>query len=156
RVVMATVSSPYATSVPPEVFAKAERRNFIDELVLAKLASLNIPPSPPARDDEFLRRAYLDTIGVLPTADEARAFLADTSADKRDRVIESLLSRPEYVDYWAYKWSDLLLVNGERLRPPAMWSYYSWIRNHVEANTPWDEMVRELVTAKGSTLENGA
>jgi hypothetical protein len=124
--------------------------------VLAKLASLNIPPSPPATDDEFLRRAYLDTIGVLPTADEARAFLADTSADKRDRVIESLLSRPEYVDYWAYKWSDLLLVNGERLRPPAMWSYYSWIRNHVEANTPWDEMVRELVTAKGSTLENGA
>ncbi|MEX0713757.1 MAG: DUF1549 domain-containing protein [Pirellulales bacterium] len=156
RVVMATVSSPYATSVPPEVFAKAARRNFIDELVLAKLASLNIPPSPPARDDEFLRRAYLDTIGVLPTADEARAFLADTSADKRDRVIELLLSRPEYVDYWAYKWSDLLLVNGERLRPPAMWSYYSWIRNHVEANTPWDEMVRELVTAKGSTLENGA
>ncbi|MEX2120956.1 MAG: DUF1553 domain-containing protein [Pirellulales bacterium] len=156
RVVMATVSSPYTTSVPAEVFAKAERRNFIDDLVLDKLASLNIPPSPPARDDEFLRRAYLDTIGVLPTADEARAFLADTSADKRDRVIEWLLSRPEYVDYWAYKWSDLLLVNGERLRPPAMWSYYSWIRNHVEANTPWDEMVRELVTAKGSTLENGA
>src|SRR4029079_1510161 len=75
-----------------------------------------------------------------------------------------LLDRPEFVDYWSYKWSDLLLVNGERLdfgkrqnRDSAlMWAYYSWIRNHVEADTPWDVMVRELVTAAGSNLENGA
>ena len=156
RVVIATVSAPYAKPVPPDVFANAERRNFIDELVLAKLASLNIPPSPPASDGEFLRRAFLDTIGVLPTVEETRAFLADTSADKRDRLIESLLNRPEFVDYWAYRWSDLLLVNSERLRPPAMWAYYSWIRNQVEANTPWDEFARQVVTAQGSTLENAA
>ncbi|MGH7138797.1 MAG: DUF1549 domain-containing protein, partial [Pirellulales bacterium] len=156
RVVTATISSPYPTPVPPEVFAKAERRNFIDEMVLAKLASLNIPPSPPAGDSEFLRRAYVDTIGVLPTGDEARAFLKDTSPDKRDKLIESLLQRPEFVDYWAYKWSDLLLVNSEKLRPPAMWAYYTWIRNQVEANTPWDEFARQVVTAKGSTLEDGA
>ena len=156
RVVTATISSPYPTPVPAEVFAKAERRNSIDELVLAKLASLSIPPSPLAGDSEFLRRAYLDTIGVLPTADEARAFLSDPSTDKRDKLIESLLQRPEFIDYWAYKWSDLLLVNSERLRPPAMWAYYTWIRNQVEANTPWNELARQVVTAKGSTLENGA
>ncbi len=156
RVVMASITAPYATPLPAEVFAKAERRNFIDELVLAKLASLNIPPSPPAGDAEFLRRAFIDTIGVLPAPDEVRAFLADASPDKRDPLVESLLNRPEFVDYWAYKWSDLLLVNSERLRPPAMWAYYSWIRNQVEANTPWDEFVRQIVTAKGSTLENGA
>jgi hypothetical protein len=156
RVVTATITAPYPTPVPPEVFAKAERRNFIDELVLAKLASLSIPPSPSAGDGEFLRRAYVDTIGLLPTADESRAFLSDTSADKRDKLIESLLQRPEFVDYWAYKWSDLLLVNSEKLRPPAMWAYYNWIRNQVEANTPWDEFARQVVTAKGSTLENGA
>ena len=156
RVVTATISSPYPTPVPPEVFAKAERGNFIDELVLAKLASLSIPPSPPATDSEFVRRAHLDTIGVLPTADEARTFLSDPSPDKRDKLIESLLQRPEFVDYWAYKWSDLLLVNSEKLRPPAMWAYYTWIRNQVEANTSWDELARQVVTAKGSTLENGA
>ncbi|HVU89973.1 MAG TPA: DUF1549 and DUF1553 domain-containing protein [Pirellulales bacterium] len=156
RVAVAAVSAPYEKPVAADVFASAPRRNFIDELALAKLASLNIPPSPPAADAEFLRRAFLDTIGVLPTIEEARAFLADTSADKRDKLIESLLARPEFVDYWAYKWSDLLLVNSEKLRTPALWSYYTWIRNQVEANTPWDEFARQIVTAKGGTLENGA
>ncbi|MBI2823532.1 MAG: DUF1553 domain-containing protein [Planctomycetia bacterium] len=156
RVVVASVSAPFEKPVPAEVFAAAPRRNFIDELVLAKLSSLNIPPSPPAGDAEFLRRAHLDTIGLLPTADEARAFLADASADKRDKLVEALLARPEFVDYWAYKWSDLLLVNGERLAGPAMWSYYSWIRNQVEAGAPWDAIARGIVTARGSTLENGA
>jgi hypothetical protein len=156
RVAVAAVSAPYEKPVAPDVFAASLRRNFIDELSLAKLASLNIPPSPPAADGEFLRRAYLDTIGVLPTVEETRAFLGDTSADKRDRLIESLLARPEFVDYWAYKWSDLLLASSEKLRTPALWSYYTWIRNQVEANTPWDEFARQIVTAKGGTLENGA
>lgn len=156
RVVIATITAPFPTPVAAEVFANAPRRNEIDELVLTKLAALTIPPSPRASDAEFLRRAHLDTIGVLPTTDETRAYLADASADKRDRLIESLLKRPEFVDYWAYKWSDLLLVNSEKLRPPAMWAYYTWIRNQVEANTPWDEFARQVVTAKGSTLENGA
>jgi hypothetical protein len=163
KVAIATVTSPFAKAVPAEVFAKAERRNFIDELVLEKLESLNIPPSPPATDAEFIRRAFVDTIGVLPTADETRAFLADASPDKRDKLIERLLARPEFVDYWSYKWADLLLVNSEKLKPGAgnsksvaMWSYYSWIRNRVEANSPWDEIVRELITVQGSALENGA
>lgn len=156
QVVVATISSPYAQSNDRSRFASAPRRNFIDELVLEKLESLNLPPSPPASDAEFLRRAFIDVIGVLPTVAETRQFLGDSSPDKRDRLIETLLERPEFVDYWTYKWSDLLLVNSEKLKPPAMWAYYQWVRNHVAAGTPWDTMVRQLMTAKGSTLENGA
>src|SRR4029453_6286724 len=137
--------------VDTKVFAEAQQRNFIDELALKQLRRLNIPPSPPATDEEFLRRAYIDTIGTLPSADEARAFLNNQSADKRDKLIESLLARPEFVDYWAYKWSDLLLVNSETLKTRAMWSYYHWIRDQVAANTPWDEFVRSIITARGST-----
>ncbi len=160
RIVVATITAPFAQEVPAEnfapIFASATPRNFIDEHVLAKLQSLNLPPSPPAGDSEFLRRAFLDTIGVLPTADETRAFLSDPSPQKRDKLIEMLLGRPEFVDYWAYKWSDLFLVSSEKLRPPAMWAYYDWIRRQVAANAPWDRMARAIVTSQGSTLENGA
>ena len=156
RIAIATITAPYTNQVAAEVFARAPKRNFIDEEVLTKLRELNIPPSPRATDEEFVRRAFLDTIGTLPTAREAREFANNKATDKRDRLIDSLLARPEFVDYWSYKWSDLLLVNSERLRPAAMWSYYNWIRNNVAANTPWDRFVRELVTARGSTLENGA
>jgi hypothetical protein len=154
--VVATITVPYQHPVDAKVFAEAPRRNFIDELVLKQLTRLNIPPSPPASDEEFLRRAYVDTIGTLPTADESRAFLNDQSPDKRDKLIESLLARPEFVDYWAYKWSDLLLVNSEKLKPNAMWAYYRWVRQQVAENRPWDKLARDLVTAHGSTLENGA
>lgn len=154
--VMSFVSVPYANSGASAAFAQAETRNFIDREIHEKLASLNLPPSPLADDATFLRRAFLDTIGVLPTADEVRAFLDDTSLEKRDRLVDQLLARPEFVDYWSYKWSDVLLVSGERLRPKAVETYYQWIRGKVAADTPWDELVRELVTASGSTHENGA
>jgi hypothetical protein len=150
------ITSPYAAPVLDEVFAKAPRKNFIDELVLKQLQLLRLPPSPPADDAAFLRRIYLDTMGKLPTADEVRAFLADTKPDKRDRLIDSLLTRSEFVDYWSYQWSDLLLVNGTVLRPEAVKSFYSWIRERVEKNTPWDEFARDIVDARGSSLENGA
>jgi hypothetical protein len=156
KIAIATVSVPYGNDVPPEVFAKAPRRNVVDERVLEKLRSLNLPPSPRGEDAEFLRRAFLDTIGTLPTAEEARRFLADAAPDKRDRLIEGLLARPEFVDYWAYKWSDLLLVSTKKLSLPTMWAYYTWVRHQVAANTPWDRVARQIVTAKGGTLENGA
>lgn len=156
RIVVATITVPFTQTAAAGAFDKAPRRNFIDDLVLAKLKRLNLPPSPRASDAEFLRRAFIDTIGVLPTADETRAFLADAALDKRDRLINGLLARPEFVDYWTYKWSDLLLVNTEKLPPPAMWSYYRWIRSQVAENTPWDQFARRIVTASGSTLENGA
>ncbi len=154
--VVATVACAFDAPLAADVLAAAPRRNFIDERVLDKLKALNLPPSPTASDGEFIRRAFLDTIGVLPTADEARAFLADPSPDKRDKLVELLLARPEFVDYWAYKWSDLLLVSSEKLKPAAMWAYHDWIRNQVANNTPWDVLARSIVTATGSTLENGA
>ena len=156
KITFATVEVPFENSVAPEVFTGATRRNWIDDFVLEKLSELNIPPSPRCTDEEFLRRAFLDTIGVLPTAQEVRAFLADASKGKRDRVIEALLMRPEFIDYWAYKWSDLLLVTKRKLPLPAVWSYYKWIRDQVATNTPWDEFARRLLLARGSTLENGA
>ena len=154
--VVGTVSVPYETKLSPDVFAKAERSNFIDELVLAKLKSLTLPPSPLASDAEFLRRTFLDTIGVLPTAGEVRKFLADRSPDKRDRLVDHLLTRPEFVDYWSYKWSDVLLVTGARLRPQALKAYYKWIRDRVAENAGWDQFARGVVLAKGSTIQNGA
>jgi hypothetical protein len=154
--VVATISVPYPSKISPEIFATAPRRNFIDELSLAKLESLNLPPSPPCTDGEFIRRAMIDTVGLLPTGDETRAFLADTTPDKRDRLIEQLLGRPEFVDYWCHRWCDLLLASSERLRPKALNAYYDWIRTQVKENTPWDKFVYNVVTASGNTLENGA
>jgi len=156
RIDIATITVPYTNKVAKSVFTRAKRRNFIDELALEKLQSLNLPVSPRCTDSEFIRRAFIDATGVLPTAQETRDFLADKSAAKRDKLIESLLRRPEFVDYWTYKWSDLLLVSTKQLKPPAVWSYYNWIRNNVAANTPWDAFARKVITAQGGTLENGA
>ncbi|QDU40996.1 Bacterial Ig-like domain (group 2) [Maioricimonas rarisocia] len=149
-------TSPDGADAKPQVVDQREPRNFIDEHVDRQLARLNLPASPACSDSEFIRRAYVDTIGLLPTAEEVKAFLADTSEDKRDRLIEDLLGREEFVDYWTYKWSDVLMLNGTLLRPEALKSYYEWIRGHVEKNTPWDQTVREVLTATGNSFENGA
>jgi hypothetical protein len=156
KIVIAGITVPYDNKIPAELFAKAERRNFIDELVLKQLQRMNIAPSPQAGDAEFVRRAFLDTIGTLPTTAEVRAFLADPAPDKRDKLIDQLLSRSEFVDYWTYKWSDMLTITGERLRPNAVKAYYMWIREQVAQNKPWDQFVREIVTSQGSATENGA
>ena len=156
RIVLSRITVPYAHAIDSQVYKEAPSRNLIDEHVNKKLEQLNLRPSPRADDATFLRRAYLDTIGTLPTQEETLAFLENQSPDKRDKLIDSLLAREEYVDYWAYRWSDVLLINGKYLRPKAVKSYYQWIRGQVENNTPWDELVRLLVTSSGSNLENGA
>jgi hypothetical protein len=156
KTVLGTVQVPYETRLPSSTFSKADRRNSIDDLVLAKLETLNVPPSPICSDSEFLRRASLDTIGVLPTAAEARVFLADRRPDKRVRLADELLMRPEFVDYWTSKWSDLLLVSAARLRPSAVGTFSKWIRKRVAEDEPWDRFVREIIAARGSTSENGA
>lgn len=152
----ATITVPYPGTVSPELFTSSRRANFIDDLVMEKLQALNMPPSPRADDSEFLRRVFLDTIGVLPAVDEARAFLADTNESKRELLIDQLLARPEFVDYWAYQWSDVLLLTGNRLRPDAIKSYYKWIRERVAENVGWDAFARGIILARGSTFENGA
>ena len=156
KLVTARITSPFPDKVDPAAYARAPRANFIDDLVLAKLAELNIEPSPLSSDAEFIRRAFLDAAGILPAPEEVRAFLADTTPDKRVKLVDTLLARPEFVDYWSYKWSDLLLVSSRSLPSNAMWSYYNWIRKNVEANTPWDRMAREILPASGNTLSNGA
>jgi hypothetical protein len=155
-VAAAWVTSPMDNTVNPKVFTAAGRNNYIDGLVLKKLAALRIPPSPGCTDAEFIRRAYLDAAGILPTPAEVRKFLADRSADKRAKLIDRLLERPEFVDYWAYKWSDLLLVSTRKLPQPAVWAFYQYIRQSVADNKPWDQFARDILTAKGSTLDNGA
>ena len=143
----------------PVPFPDIQPNNKIDELVFAKLRKLNIPPSDLASDEMFLRRVYLDTIGTLPTPDEVRQFLSDPSPDKRAKVIESLLSREEFVDFWTLKWCDLLRVKPEfpiQLWPKGVASFYRWIRTSIAQNKPYDQFVRELLTASGSAYRNGA
>src|SRR5690242_6181155 len=94
-------------------------------------------------------------MGIVPTAEETNTFVADTAPDKRDRLIDAVLARSEFADYWAYKWSDLLLVTGARLTPANLNAYYAAIRKAVLNNTPWDQFAREVVTATGSTVDNG-
>ena len=156
KIVISRITAPYAQDVNPGVFVHAARRNFIDDLVLTQLRRLNLEPAPRCSDEVFIRRVYLDTIGTLPTAQESREFLANGSPTKRDELIESLLERDEFADYWTYRWSDVLMINGTLLRPDAVKAYYQWIHGNVKENTPWDEFVRQVITAKGSSIENGA
>jgi hypothetical protein len=155
QIVLAHVTSPFEHQVSSDGEANTPERNFIDQRVNEKLRQLNLAASPRCNDSTFVRRAFIDTTGTLPTVKETVAFLDDPSPDKRDRLIDALLQRKEYVDYWSYRWSDVLLINGKRLRPPAVKAYYQWIRQHVEQNTPWDQIVRELVTTSGSNLQRG-
>jgi hypothetical protein len=147
---------PYPYRLQEAVFKNAPRHNYIDDAVLKHLEALHIPPSPAASDAEFIRRAYLDAAGILPTPKEVEAFVKDSSRDKRNRLIDALMKRPEFVDYWAYKWSDLLLVSSNRLSNEEMWSYYNWIRDSVAKDKPWNQFVNQIVTATGNTIQNGA
>ena len=156
NVAFARVTNPYPNRIAAEVFDRSPRHNYIDELVVARLRELRIAPSAQAGDAEFIRRAFLDATGTLPTVGEVTRFVADRSPDKRGALIERLLARPEYVDYWTNRHADTLLVSSRLLRENAMWSFHNWIRESVRDNKPYDRMVREIVTASGNTLENGA
>jgi hypothetical protein len=129
--------------------------NFIDTLVFRKLKKLNIRPSELATDAEYLRRVYLDVIGTLPTPAEARRFLADPRPDRRARLVDELLQRPEFADYWALKWADLLRVDREALGHKQAYAYYHWIRDSFARNKPLDQFAREVLTAEGPLGENG-
>jgi hypothetical protein len=133
---------------------KRPAHNFIDPLVDAKLRKLNVTPSDLADDYTFVRRAFLDVIGTLPTPEEVTTFVADKKADKRARLIDALLERPEYADYWALKWADLLRVDRAILGHKRAYSYYRWIRDSFAQNRPFDGFARELVTAEGTLDES--
>lgn len=156
RVERTTITSPFETKIDPAVYRSAPQHNPIDEKNLAKLEALRITPSPDAGDAAFLRRAYLDATGTLPPADQLDAFLRNNDPAKRAKLIDRLLESPEFVDYWAYKWSDLLLVSTNKLPAPAMWAFYRFVRKSVADNVPWDKFARAIITAKGDSLKNGA
>ena len=150
------VAIPLAGEVPDELYVNLPRNNFIDDLVWQKLKSLGITPSGPVDDAKFIRRVYIDIIGTLPTPDEVREFLADSSEDKRQQLIDRLLDRPEYAEHWANKWVDLLRPNPYRVGIKAVLNYDHWIRDSFRKNKPYDQFVRELIAAQGSTWHNGA
>jgi len=129
--------------------------NRIDDLVLLKLKQVGLRPNPACSDEDFVRRAFLDAIGTLPTAKEAADFLADRTPDKRSRLIGRLLWRDEFADYWAMKWSDLLRIKSEfpmDLWPMAAQGYHRWVRESLRANMPYDRFARTLLTASGSNF----
>jgi hypothetical protein len=138
----------FAWKAPPE-------HNYVDRHVFAKLKMLSIRPSELCGDEEFIRRACLDLCAVLPTPEEVRSFLADTRNDKRAQLIEALLERPEFADFWTLKWMDVLRANRRALGVKGVEAYRHWLREHVEKNTPFDRVVRELLTASGNTFSNG-
>ena len=130
--------------------------NYIDTLVNEKMQRLHLLPSELTTDAEFLRRVSLDLTGLPPTPEEVRAFVNDKTENRKKRTatIDKLMARPEFVNHWSVKWGDLLQVNRTKLGDKGMWAFRDWIREALAENKPYDKMVRELVTAKGSTFQN--
>ncbi len=129
--------------------------NGVDARVLAALQKQGIEPAHPCSDEVFIRRVYLDAIGTLPEPSDVRRFLQDDSPDKRATLIEALLEREEFADYWALKWGDLLRVKAEfpiNLWPNAVQAYHRWIQDAVKENRPYDRFARELLTSSGSNF----
>lgn len=136
------------------VWSPPASRNYIDDLVFAKLHQLQYAPAALCDDSEFLRRIYLDLLGILPTPEEAQQFVADTSKEKRAKLIDALLDRPEHAKFWALKWCDLLKVTAKTVGDDGVHKYHRWVEHAIRTNVPYDVFARELITASGSTLSN--
>jgi len=142
-----------------------QNNNFIDEFASAKFRELGISPSPLCDDSAFLRRAYVDAIGTLPTIEETTQFLDSTDPDKRKKLIDRLLGltgdpaqdiyNDKYAALWTLKWADLIRNSSKSLGDQGMWSLYNWMRESFRVNKPFDDFVRELVTAQGPIYSNG-
>jgi hypothetical protein len=144
----------YVTAAKEFTWKAPPANNWIDELNFARLKALRLQPSELSSDTEFLRRAYLDTLGLLPTPEEVRAFQQDRRPDRRARLIDALLERPEFTDLWTMRWSDVLRVEERTLDPKGAQVYRNWIRESIASDKPFDQFARELLTASGSTYAN--
>jgi hypothetical protein len=139
---------------PDFVWKRPPTANYIDDQIFAKLRTLRMNPSELCTDSEFIRRVSLDLLGVLPTAEEARAFVHDPRNNKRARLVERWLERPEFADFWALKWSDVLR-NEEKVNDrKGVQAFHNWIRESIADNKPLDQFVREILSARGSTYDN--
>ena len=153
RYVFAQVDSPPRTLFETDEYVAVPNR--IDDAILTKLNSLGIQPATTCSDSVFVRRIYLDVIGTLPSSAEVRDFLEDDHPDKRRLLIDRLLEREEFADYWALKWCDLLRVKSEfpiNLWPNAVQAYHRWVRTCIKQNKPYDKFVREMLTSSGSNF----
>lgn len=143
------------TSPPMRNYPVIPTSNYVDEQVFAKLRKLNIVPADLCTDSEFVRRAYLDAIGRVPTLEESKAFLSDANPDKRRKLIDSLLERPEYADLWAVVWGDLLRNSRRYVLEKGAYAFQRWLHDSMAANKPLDQFARELLTAVGSGYREG-
>lgn len=151
-VAVAPITVPYGQSQGLGDFVK---KNYIDDLWVTKWQKTGLSPTAVCSDEEFLRRIHLATIATLPAPDDVRAFLADTDPNKREKAIDKVLNRPEYVDFWSYKWGDLLKNNRNSQQKKGMWSLHNWLRASFRDNKPMDQFVSEIITAVGSPFQNG-
>ena len=147
---------PHSNDVSAADFAS--QQNALDAPVFAKLASLRLPPSPPCDDATFIRRAFLDTIATLPTPEEVSAFIADTRPDKRARLADDLLARPEWVDFWTLQLADLLQNRKERDHDvrgaKGVRAFHAWLHDQLAANRPWSEIAKSVLLARGDSVAN--
>ncbi|MDQ3625347.1 MAG: DUF1549 and DUF1553 domain-containing protein, partial [Verrucomicrobiota bacterium] len=146
---------PADRQLPDSIYANLPVNNFIDELAYERFKQLGLFPSEGCEDAEFLRRASLDTLGILPRPDEARAFVEDTDPRKREKAIDRLLDDPAFADYWANKWADLLRPNPDRVGIKSVFVLDQWLRESFRANRPYDQFVRDIVLAEGNNHRDG-
>jgi hypothetical protein len=146
----------FVRSNPQFVWAAPRRYNYVDTHIFSKLKTLRINPSADCKDEVFIRRAYLDLLGLVPKPDEAVAFVSDKTPDKRARLIDRLLVRQEFADFWALKWADVLKVESRTLDEQGMKAFHGWIRDAIATNRPMNEFVSEMISSRGSTYHEPA
>ena len=149
------ITVPADKILPDSIYASLPINNPIDSFVYARLKTLGLSPSDGCTDAEFIRRASLDAVGTLRKPEEVRTFLADTSADKRNKLVDRLLDDPLFADYWAIKWGDLIRPNPTRVGVKPVYLLDLWLRDSFRENKPYDQIVRELLTSEGSTHQYG-
>jgi hypothetical protein len=154
-----TVGSPFI--VLPKglqfTFPNVPENNYIDKLVNAKLKKLRIAPSELCTDEAFLRRVYVDIVGVLPTPEEYAKFMSSTAPNKREQLVDELLGRKEFAELWVMKWAELLQIrSSNQVSYKATLLYYNWLQEKVAKNVPVNEWVQELLGASGGTFKNPA
>jgi hypothetical protein len=138
-------------------FPQIAEKNYIDTLVNNKLKKLRVAPSELCTDEAFLRRAYIDIIGMLPTPDEHQGFTSNTAPNKRELLVAELLGRKEFAEQWVMKWAELLQIrSSNQVSYKATLLYYNWLQDKIAKNVPMDQMVQELLAAKGGTFKNPA
>lgn len=152
QVAAVEVTVPYG---PPPDLSHFKPVNYIDELAAAEWKRVGVTPAGAAGDNEFVRRVYLDLIGTLPQPEEVRKFLASGDPERRNKLIDELLERPEYVEYWALRWGDLLRGHKRYLGERGLGSFTSWVRKSLRENKPLDEFTREVLTSQGNLYTTG-